>query len=481
MAASFTLTLELNATSSQQHSLAKKFRVNEFVYNACLNELHKRFKSYKYSKKRKNILKYKYKDSIKRLGKLKREYGLSEYAMHSYVKDMQKHFSCHIDSTNAQKIATKAWKAFAKYMSGEAKKVKFKSKGDILSFEGKTNKSGIIYSNGAVAIGTYNNKKIIPIIIKNYDKYAQLAIQSKVKYCRILRKYIRGKERYFVQLVLDGIPPLKKRALGTGVVGIDNGTSSMAVTSDNEVLLEELAPGMENIDRKLFILNRKLDRSRRATNPDNYNNDGTIKKGKKTWVKSKNYEKLILKRRDLYRKQAVLREQSHNKLANKILSLGNEFRIEKINYKGLQKRVKGTKVSEKTGKFKSKKRFGKSLSNRAPAKFIEILEQKLSYFDVKLKYINTAKVKASQFNHVDQTYVKKALSYRWNTVGENKVQRDIYSSFLIKNTTDTLDKIDVELCNKTFDKFLKLHNEVIDNIKNEKHLRNKRILKCFGI
>ena len=401
--------------------------------------------------------------------------------MHSFVKDMQKHFSCHIDSTNGQKIATKAWKAFAKYMSGEAKKVKFKSKGDILSFEGKTNKSGIIYSNGAVAIGTYNNKMIIPIIIKNYDKYAQLAIQSKVKYCRILRKYIRGKERYFVQLVLDGIPPLKKRALGTGVVGIDNGTSSMAVTSDNEVLLEDLAPGMENIDRKLFILNRKLDRSRRATNPDNYNNDGTIKKGKKTWVKSKNYEKLILKRRDLYRKQTVLREQSHNKLANKILSLGNEFRIEKVNYKGLQKRVKGTKVSEKTGKFKSKKRFGKSLGNRAPAKFIEILQRKLLYFEVKLKYINTAKVKASQFNHIDQTYVKKALSNRWNTVGENKVQRDVYSSFLIKNTTDTLDNIDIELCNKTFDKFLKLHDEVINNIKNEKHLRNKRILKCFGI
>ena len=207
----------------------------------------------------------------------------------------------------------------------------------------------------------------------------------------------------------------------------------------------------------------------------------TIKKGKKTWVRSKNYEKLILKRRDLYRKQAILREQSHNKLANKILSLGNEFRIEKVNYKGLQKRVKGTKVSEKTGKFKSKKRFGKSLSNRAPAKFIEILQRKLLYFEVKLKYINTAKVKASQFNHIDQTYVKKALSNRWNTVGENKVQRDIYSSFLIKNTTNTLDTIDIGLCNKTFDKFLKLHNEVIDNIKNEKHLRNKRILKCFGI
>lgn len=479
--ASFVLTLELNTTLSQQHSLAKKFRVNEFVYNACLNELHKRFKKYKYSKKRKNILKYKYKDSAKRLGKLKGEYGLSEYSMHEFVKDMQNHFNCHIDSTTAQKTATKAWKAFAKYMTGDAKKVNFKSKGDVLSFEGKTNKSGITYSNGAVAIGTYNNKMIIPVIIKSYDKYAQLAIQNRVKYCRILRKYIRGKERYFVQLVLDGVPPLKKRTLGKGIVGIDNGTSSMAVTSDNEVLLEELAPDMENIERKLFILNRKLDRSRRINNPDNYNSDGTIKKGKKIWIRSKNYEKLLLKRRDLYRKQSILREQSHNKLANKILRLGNEFRIEKVNYKGLQKRAKETKVSEKTGKFKSKKRFGKSLGNRAPAKFIEILERKLSYFDIKLKYINTSKVKASQFNHVDKTYVKKALSNRWNTVGGNKVQRDLYSSFLIKNTANNLSEIDVELCNKNFDKFLKLHNEVINNIKAEKHLRNKRILKCFGI
>ena len=479
--ANFTLTLELNASLSQKHSLAKKFRVNEFIYNSCLNELHKRFRNYRFSRKRKNILKYKYKDSIKRLGKLKREYGLSEYSMHSFVKDMQSHFSCHIDSTIAQKVATKAWKAFAKYMSGEAKIVRFKSKGDILSFEGKTNKSGIVYSDGAVAIDTRKNKIYIPVIIKKYDSYAQLAIQNKVKYCRILRKYIRGKERYFVQLVLDGVPPLKERALGKGVVGIDNGTSSMAITSDNEVLLEELAPNVENIERKLFILNRKLDRSRRNTNPENYNEDGTIKKGKKIWVRSKNYEKLLLKRRDLYRKQAVLREQSHNKLANKILRLGNEFRIEKVSYKGLQKRTKETNVSEKTGKFKSKKRFGKSLGNRAPAKFIEILERKLAYFNVKLRYINTSKVKASQFNHIDNTYAKKSLSNRWSTVGENKVQRDLYSSFLIKNTANNLNEIDVELCNNNFDKFLKLHNEVIDNIKMEKHLRNKKILKCFGV
>ena len=479
--ASFTLTLELDASLEQRHLLAKKFRVNEFVYNSCLNELHKRFNRYKFCKKRKNILKYKYKDSAKRLARLKQEYCLSEYSMHTFVKDIQKHFKCHIDSTTAQKVATKVWKAFAKYMSGDSKKVYFKSKGDILGFEGKSNKSGIVYASGDVAIGTRSNKITIPVIIKKYDTYAQLAIQSKVKYCRILRKYIRGKERFFVQLILDGIPPLKNRGIGQGVVGIDNGTSSMAVTSENKVLLEELAPTLQNIDRKIFILNRKLDRSRRASNKDNYNADGTIKKGKKTWIKSKNYSKLILKRRDLYRKQAVLRDQSHNELANKILKLGDEFRIEKVSYKGLQKRAKKTEKSELTGKFKSKKRFGKSLSNRAPAKFIEILSRKLAYFNLKLKYINTSKVKASQFNHIDGTYTKKSLSARWNNIDGNKVQRDIYSSFLIKNTTNSLDKVNVELCNKTFKSFLKLHDEVINNIKNEKHLRNRKILKCFGI
>lgn len=29
-----------------------------------------------------------------------------------------------------------------------------------------------------------------------------------------------------------------------------------------------------------------MDRSRRAMNPDNYNEDGTIKKGKKKWILS---------------------------------------------------------------------------------------------------------------------------------------------------------------------------------------------------
>ena len=35
-----------------------------------------------------------------------------------------------------------------------------------------------------------------------------------------------------------------------------------------------------------------MDRSRRATNSQNYNEDGTIKKGRKTWRYSNHYKKL---------------------------------------------------------------------------------------------------------------------------------------------------------------------------------------------
>jgi hypothetical protein len=86
-----------------------------------------------------------------------------------------------------------------------------------------------------------------------------------------------------------------------------------------------------------------MDRSRRATNPNKFNEDGTIKKNNRdNWVYSNRYNKIKLKRKELFRKQKELRKQSHEKLANKILTLGNKIYVETMNYKGLQKRSKTT-------------------------------------------------------------------------------------------------------------------------------------------
>ena len=158
-----------------------------------------------------------------------------------------------------------------------------------------------------------------------------------------------------------------------------------------------------------------------SANPDNFNEDGTIKKQgnkKVVWNKSNHYIKYQNKLKELYRKQADVRKYQHECLSNYIVSLGNNIYVEHMNFSGLQKRSAKTEISEKTGKFKKKKRFGKSLANRAPAMLMTIIDRKLKYFDTMLFEINTYKAKASQFNHFDCTYKKKTLSQRSIVTGK---------------------------------------------------------------
>jgi hypothetical protein len=292
---------------------------------------------------------------------------------------------------------------------------------------------------------------------------------------------IRGKYHYYVQLVLEGVPPIKinkdtgelKRSIGQGNVGIDIGTQTIAISSQYDVKLLELCPEIDNIEHKKWLLQRKLNRQRRSNNPDNYNYDGTIKRGVKLiWNKSNKYIKIQYKLKEIQRKQAAIRKQSHEKLSNYILSLGDKFYVEQMNYKGLQKRSKKTTKNDK-GKFNKKKRFGKSLGNKAPAMLIEIINRKLGYIGQQINKINTAKVKASQYNHITDNYNKKELKDRWNK--DLGIQRDMYSAFLIMNVNDNLDKVDRSKCINTFDNFKILHDKEVDRLKSLKNKGNKMI------
>jgi len=144
------------------------------------------------------------------------------------------------------------------------------------------------------------------------------------------------------------------------------------------------------MQNKLRRINRAMDRSRRSCNQWAFDADGQIipidkipaehknKFGRRDWKVSKRYIALKAKRKELFRKQAAVRKQSHWLLVNRALSYGTEFHVEKMNFAALAKRSKQTKRSKKTGKILSKKRFGKSLANRAPAMFIEMLRLKVT-------------------------------------------------------------------------------------------------------
>lgn len=477
----YTLTFRLKTEKWQEDKLNKRLEIGRNIYNACLREILKRYNTMINSEEYKQIQQMaKGKERNKLFNKLNSKYGISEYSLHDYVKPMQHHFKENIDAFTAQKIATRAYNAFAKYMYHEADKVYLKKYDELNSLEGKSNKTGIRFKDKCLIW----NGLIIPVIIKKNDIYAHEALQNKIKYCRIKREMIKDKYHYYIQLVLDGVPPLKinkqtgeiKNQTTYGKVGIDIGTQTVAISSNYDVKLLELAPEVVNIDKEIKRIQRYMDRSRRLINPNKYNDDGTINtQNKDKWIYSNRYLKAKNRYKELYRKQKEIRRQSHNNLANFILSLGNEFYVEDMNFKGLQLRAKETTINDKTGKYNRKKRFGKSLANKAPSLFLTILNNKLKFQDNKLVKVDTRELKASQFNHINEEYNKKKLCQRWNDLNGIKVQRDLYSAFLIQHVNDDLKSVNVELCNKDFDNFLKLHNKEVERLKNielSKALRN---------
>ena len=83
---------------------------------------------------------------------------------------------------------------------------------------------------------------------------------------------------------------------------------------------------------------------------------------------------------------------------------------------------------------------------RAPAQLLSTIERKLSYIDHHVLQVDSRSLKASQYDPITDTYTKKALSERSTPVGDTLMQRDLFSSFLIKNTTADLHAVDRQRC-----------------------------------
>ena len=478
----FIVQFPLKTEKYQEDILEKRFEIGRKIYNSLVNITQKRYKEMIKTKEYRNLIsslsnnKKKDKDAWKRINEIRKQYRMSEYSFHEDVKQMQKHFKDNIDAFTAQKIATTLWKSYDKLFFGNGHKVCFKRYGSLNSLEGKSNKTGIRLIDDNIL---WNGLKI-PVVIDYNNYYEYQAMQCDISYCRLVCKYVKNKYKYYVQVVFKGNPPVKidtktgeiKHTIGQGDVGIDIGTSTIAISSETDVKILELADKVQNIEKEKRIIQRKMDRSKRATNPNNFNEDGTIKKQgnkKVKWNKSNHYIKYQNQLKELYRKQADVRKYQHECLANYIVSLGNNIYVETMNFSGLQKRSAKTEKNDK-GKFKRKKRFGKSIANRAPAMLMTIIDRKLKYFDTMLFEINTYKAKASQFNHFDGTYNKKSLAQRWNNFDGVKIQRDMYSAFLIMNINNDLESFDINKCNKRFDNFRILHDMEVNRLKGNKNL-----------
>lgn len=444
------------------------------------------------------------------LDNLKEEYNITFTYVRKYGEFLRQNKFKKADAVLVWSACEVAWKSLERIMYGDAKKPKFLSKGEYLPLQGKQAERCVILKQDKKSKDWYitynkmkfnlkvkpndlfiietlsnienyinNNEEIDKLFVEKYNLNQEIIDTYRVCNNRIVIKEIRGKKRLFVQTTIEGmtVPKRKKdgsfrHTLGKGKIGGDIGIQSVACTTEKEAILKNLAERSTKstfeLERNIVNLQNALDRSRKDMNPDNYNEDGTIKKGKKEWIKSNRYKKKQLKLKELHRKASESRKYATNEDVNYLRSLGDTFIIEKMNIKGLQKKSKEI-TKNKKGKFNRRKRYGKSILNRCPGYFIAQAKYRFKITGGSLQEVNTWTFKASQYDHQLDDCNKKSLSKRWHIFEDGtKVQRDIYSSFLLLCSNEDLTSPNKELCDKLFEQFLINHEKCINEIKENK-------------
>ena len=178
-------------------------------------------------------------------------------------------------------------------------------------------------------------------------------------------------------------------------------------------MLKQFCSELMPDQKKKRKLQRKLDRSLRATNPDNYNKNGTVKKGKKFKI-SNRYKAVSQDLAETDRILAAHRKSLHGKDIKEIIAMGTRIQTENVSYKGWQKR------------------YGRSINMRAPSMFMNSLKIKAENAGGYLFEFPTQTTKLSQTCHICEQAVKKTLSKRWHICCGIRMQRDLYSAFLAK-------------------------------------------------
>src|SRR5215472_1990913 len=330
----FLLELPLQVDWSQERHVRAHLEAARCLYNALLSAAMRRLRCMRndpaWNEARAIPRSHKH-TRAQAFSALRTTYHFSEYAMHEYTKSARVSWiALHIDSTMAQTLATGAYQAANRVCVGKAKQVRFRSKGrGIDSVEGKRNDAGMRFvldpnaGDGGFLIW---NEQVIPAIINWLDAVVQHGMRHKIKYVRLVRRKASSPSaqgadhegnRYSVQLVLEGhayVLP-KHEAVGKQTIGLDIGPSTLAIVpregkADLVTFCDELAPDA----RRKRRLQRKMERQRRANNPENYDEKGRVKKGQKRWKESKRYKATRRQDANAERRLSAHRKSLHGKL-----------------------------------------------------------------------------------------------------------------------------------------------------------------------
>lgn len=415
----FVLTIPLVVKPGEDRTLVARMEAGRRLYNATLGEALRRHGLLKQSKD----WQFTHAIADKKLRgsefqRLSKEAGFTPADIITFARKCKNEagWKDRIGSNVAQRVAEQVFAAIQQYAFGKRGRPRFKGNNRPLhSLEATTNAANIIWKpeTGCVEFGGLTLPALLPT--KEQDPYIQQALANRTKYCRVLWRNMNGVRRWFVQLMQEGIAPVKREQSYGEVVGLDIGPSTIAVVADNSASLVKFCNTVVQPWKETRRLQRAMDRSKRATNPHCFNTNGTWKKGQK-FTPSKRYTAIRTNYAEVERKLSAERKRSHGELANHILGLGNVIQSETLSYIAFQKN------------------YGKSVKVRAPGMFVEQLRRKAESAGGKLIDLHTWSLKLSQYDHTTEVCIKKPLNQRWHVLGDGSgvVQRDVYSAFLAR-------------------------------------------------
>ena len=419
------LTIPLKTEIWQEDVLFKRFETYRSIYNAMLGYRLKQYRKMTRDQRYKDSIEIIYsaykaetdkdKKAIKKSDEYKlaaemqkvllKEYGFSDFAFRSEAIKFAKHFA---DITNTKvasmSVGIPMWSAFDKMLFGNGKIAHFK----------KYNTWSSIVSNGVTGIRIVDAKKktvlemdskeqyfclvsskkgkslLMPLKVDKKDHYMLEMMERKIHQVRIVRENVKGTFKYCVQLAVEGTPAIKYdkngeelHKVGNQKLGVYIDTTSITVATAEGIKSINIAFPNNDEDR-ITQLQQYMDNSRRATNPDNFNEDGTIKKGiikdgqrhPLHWVYSNGYMKAKNELSDIFRKQAKNRKIRANKIANQIIAIGADITVNDYPFQLAAMRKKEDELTEK-GTPASKKKAGKKIGQNAPATIVTVIDQKL--------------------------------------------------------------------------------------------------------
>ena len=411
---SFILEMPLLASPSDESVVLARFEAARQVLNACLGESLRRLALLRQSKAfqaARAIPKGEKRSDAFR--EAEKTHGFGEYDLHAYAKQFgHSWIGDHIDSLTVQALGTRIWKSVRQYAFGKAGRPRFKGYGQVDSVEGKNNAAGIRWKDGHVEWSGLALKAVVD----PEDKVVAHGLAARVKHVRLVRRKLNGKNRFFVQLVCEGKPYRKeKHKVGTALIGLDQGPSTLAAVAPEAgfAMKKQVCEELDLREKEIRRRQRRLDRQRRANNPDNYNPDGTAKKGPKTWKISAGMRNTREHLAEIHRLQAAHRYSLQGKIVNDLLAVGNRFKTEKVSKKWWQRK------------------FGRSVRHRAPGMLENRLLRKAESAGGEGVLIPTRPTRLSQVCHCG-TEVPKTLGDRVHACPNCGIvcDRDLYSAFL---------------------------------------------------